>query len=49
MQLNNLIISIIYRMHLFQRGYRNFIHRVQEKKGATDFFAITFTNIDGFS
>ena len=24
------------------------IHRVQ-KKGATDFFAVTFTNIDGFS
>ena len=25
------------------------IHRVQEKKGATGFFAVTFTNIDGFS
>ena len=24
------------------------VHRVQ-KKGATDFFAVTFTNIDGFS
>jgi len=24
------------------------IHRVH-KKGATDFFAVTFTNIDGFS
>ena len=24
------------------------LHRVQ-KKGATDFFAVTFTNIDGFS
>ena len=26
----------------------NYIHRVQ-KKGATDFFAVTFTNTDGFS
>jgi len=26
----------------------NNLHRVQ-KKGATDFFAVTFTNIDGFS
>ena len=25
------------------------LHRVQIKKGATDFFAVTFTNIDGFS
>ena len=29
-------------------GLHAAIHRVQ-KKGATDFFAVTFTNIDGFS
>jgi len=28
--------------------HKLYIHRVQ-KKGATDFFAVTFTNIDGFS
>ena len=26
-----------------------FIYTVSKKKGATDFFAVTFTNIDGFS
>jgi len=25
------------------------IYTVSRKKGATDFFAVTFTNIDGFS
>jgi len=27
----------------------NWIYTVSRKKGATDFFAVTFTNIDGFS
>jgi len=26
-----------------------YLYTVSRKKGATDFFAVTFTNIDGFS
>jgi len=41
---------IIVSLYLGYDTRKNYIHvhRVQ-KKGATDFFAVTFTNIDGFS
>ena len=39
----------VMRKILFYSNYVISIHTVFRKKGATDFFAVTFTNIDGFS
>jgi len=34
--------------HALVRSH-NLLYTVSRKKGATDFFAVTFTNVDGFS
>ena len=34
---------------MFLVAYKCTMYTVSRKKGATDFFAVTFTNIDGFS
>ena len=44
---NHIFKYLQIMVHLSE--YSKYTYTVSRKKGATDFFAVTFTNIDGFS